>query len=521
MAVVVDQIEARRELVRREQARRSLIAFSEYVFPWYHAAAHHDLAAEYLEQVETFIRTRGKSGIGRLLILMPPRHGKSQLAARNFPAWVLGRLPDTRVIVTSYGADLAVQHGRAVREILYSQGFQAVFGERSVLEAPVEISVDSRSAQSWDLATPHRGGLLAAGVGGGITGRGAHLFVVDDPFKNREEAESEAHRESVWEWWTSTAYTRLEDGAGVVGMLTRWHGDDWAGRLLKAMANDPKADRWVVLCLPAIWETPSELTEENDWDTFHLQKLRDGVWVDQQDPLMRKPDQALWPAKYNEEDLDRIEANIGDYEFSALYQQTPYAKQGAMFQREWFPIVEHGPEPEKIVKRVRYWDKAGSKSGRGDYAAGVLMTLTVDELVFVEHVARKQCTPGQRDELIQKTTEFDMQRKGKKPEIWHQKDPGSAGLDSAMATNRLLAKIGVRGQFEDVTGDKETRAGPWSGACEGGMVRLVRGGWNEAFIGEHVAFPRGKYDDQVDSGSSAFAKVMGRPGKKEARSYQG
>ena len=519
--VMISQDEARRELARRELARRHLVDFSEYIASsYYRAARHHRLVGEYLELVETYVRTKGETGIGRLLILEPPRHGKSEQASKHFPAWVLGRMPDKRVIITSYNADLASKFSRAARDILEAESYRAVFGDRSSLDAPVEISADSRSVTAWDLAAPHRGGVVAAGVGGGITGTGADLFIVDDPFKNREEAESEANRKRVWDWWTSSAYTRLEDGAAIVGMLTRWHGDDWAGRLLKLMATDPKADRWVVLCLPAIWEPP-EIPEGKSFDEFHRDQLLQGVWVDEKDPLDRAPGEALWPGKYNDEDLERIASNLGPYEFGALYQQSPYPRQGGLFQRDWFTVVDAPPKPEDVVMRIRAWDKAGTKSGTGgDYAVGVRMSITADEMIYVEHVSRDRYTPMRREAEILNCARMDAIRKGPGTLIWHQQDPGDAGLTAAQATNRMLAKHGFTARFETLSGDKEVRAGPWSSALEGGQVFLVRGGWNGAYIEEHVGFPAGKFDDQVDASSFGFGKLVRRP-RKEARSYQG
>jgi len=511
---------ARHELAKRELARRHLVDFSEYIAPYYRASRHHYLAGEYLELVETYIRTKGASGISRLLILEPPRHGKSEQASRHFPAWVLGRMPDTRVIVTSYSGDLATKFSRATRDIVDSDRYRAVFGGLSSVDAPVELSKDSRSVQAWDLAAPHRGGLLAAGVGGGIVGSGANLFVVDDPFKNREEAESDAHREKVWDWWTSSAYTRLEDHAAVVGMLTRWHGDDWAGRLLKMMATDPKADQWVVLCLPAIWEPPV-VPDDKDFEAYQREQLLEGVWVDKDDPLGRQPGEALWPDKYSLEDLERIAANLGPYDNAALYQQTPYLRSGSMFKREDFLILETPPKPEEIVMRVRAWDKAGTKKGTGgDYAVGVRMSLTVDDQVVVEHVSRGQYTPMGREKEILKCAKMDAQLNGPRTIIWHQQDPGDAGLTAAQMTNRMLAKHGHTAHFEPMSGDKVVRAGPWSSAVEGGQVRLVRAGWNQAYIDEHVAFPKGKYDDQVDPSAHGYSKLQGRP-KKAVKSYQG
>jgi len=199
---VVRAEEARRELARRELARRHVVDFSEYMAPWYKAARNHRLVAGVLEEVERYVPTEGAEGIGRVLIFAPPRHGKSPQASRVFPAWLLGRLPNSRVILTSYGADLANRNSKAVRDLVMDVRYQAVFGDKAARggEAPVMVASDSRSVEAWDLATPHRGGVKAAGVGGAITGLGANLLIVDDPFKNREEAESEAQRDRVWDW---------------------------------------------------------------------------------------------------------------------------------------------------------------------------------------------------------------------------------------------------------------------------------------------------------------------------------
>lgn len=251
-------VEAKRERARREKARRDFTAFSEYVAaPWYRAARHQRVVAEALTQVARYIETKGREGIGRLMVFEPPRHGKTEQCAQLFPAWVLGRMPDTRVILTAYGAGLAQKSSRAVRGYLTSQRYATVFGELSARETPIQLSDDSRAVTDWDLAEPHRGGVMAAGIGGGITGHGAHLFIIDDPFKNRDEAESEAYREKVLEWYSSSAYTRLEDGGAIIIIHTRWHPDDLAGQLLKRMASGGEySDRWIVIDLPALaWGT--------------------------------------------------------------------------------------------------------------------------------------------------------------------------------------------------------------------------------------------------------------------------
>lgn len=527
-AVMARPEEAMQERALREKARRHLVDFCSYVSPWYRAAKHHRLIGEYLELVETHIRTGGKTGIGRLMILMPPRHGKTELVSKHFPAWVMGRNPDKRVIMCSYGADLAVDNSRAVRNMVDGMKYRAVFGDlastnranetNAETNAPVALSSDSRSVEAWGLAAPNRGGMTAAGVGGAITGKGAHLLIVDDPVKNRDEAESETSRQRVWDWWTSTAYTRLEEGSAIILIQTRWHGDDLAGRLLSAMANEPKADQWVVLCLMGKWESTNNTNstnEETNWEKYFLEQLGMGVYEEREDPLGRRREgEALWPEKYDEEDLARIESNIGPYDFQALYQQRPFARQGRMFQREWLTVVDDPPPSNAIVDRVRFWDKAGTEGG-GAFTCGVLMCRTDEGMIYVEHVERGQWETYERDERIVQTGQSDRQRHGPTTIIWHEREPGSAGEDSAKALAAKLARAGLTSYFELPTGSKEVRAGPWSSACMAGIVRLVKGGWNKAFIEEHVSFPKGKYKDQVDASSGAYGKVgvLGLDGK--------
>jgi len=512
-----------KELYGRELARRNLVDFSTYVaYPRWTSTAHHRAASRLLEQVETYIRTGGKEGIGRLLIMMPPRHGKTLQCSQHFPAWLLGKQPDSKIILTSYGEGLATGNSRAVRDMINSDRYRAVFGSMSCVDTPVELSTDSRSVASWDLAAPNRGGLIAASVGSGITGFGAHLLVVDDPFKDRVDVESQSSRDRVWGWWTSTAYTRLESGGAVVGSLTHWNGDDWAGRLIKAMVNNPEADQWHILCLQAIYEPCNYDRDKETFEDFKLRMMREGIFVQLEDPLGRRPGTALWPNKYPAKKLMQYKINVGPYDWESLYQQRPYSREGNLFKRDWFTVVETPPKPEDIIARVRYWDKAGSKSGKGDYSVGVLMCLTRDDVYYVEHVARIMGTPGDRDHLMQDTGKIDMQRAGIKPVIWHEQDPGSAGLDSAQATNRMFAKLGITAYFEQVSGSKPSRAGPWSTQCQAGNVRLVRGAWNDPYIEVHLRFGSTKSltDDDVDASSGAYSKLS-RPRLKEPSSWQG
>lgn len=210
-----------------------LIPFVESTFPDFVTSHHHRFIAEKLEAVES-----GK--IDRLAIFCPPRHSKSELASRRFPAWYLGRHPDHQVICCSYGDELAMDFGRNVRDIVEGQEYSSLFPGTS-------IRADSRSAERWQ--TDQGGVYVSAGVGSGITGRGAHIALVDDPVKNREEADSETHRRRVWNWFTNVLYTRLMPGGAVILIMTRWHEDDLAGRLLEA--ESAGGDQWEVVNLPA------------------------------------------------------------------------------------------------------------------------------------------------------------------------------------------------------------------------------------------------------------------------------
>lgn len=501
--------QAKREIARRELAAVSFLDFCRYVDPRFIAAAHVRHIAQKLEQVARYIESGGQEGIGRLMILMPPRHGKTELASIKFPAWLLGRLPDSRVILTSYSAALASRSSRSMRDLVLSDRYQAVFGTRSSMDAPRMLSADSRSVTTWDLAQPHQGGVVAAGIGGSITGMGATLLVVDDPFKDRSEAERQTARDEVDDWYRSTGYTRLEAAGAVIVFHTRWHPDDLAGRLIRKMAMDKDADQWDIVSLPAL--------AEDSYPSVEKQRMMmlDGVFMPLSDPLGRKAGEALWSARFNRDWLLSKKVNSGSYEFLSLYQQQPYSREGNFFRREWFGTVDDGPGERvvqrildngvRLVCRVRLWDKAASTDG--DFSSGALVSLGMDGIFYIEHIARGQWTTGKRDAKMVEIGKNDYQRFGAIT-IWHQQDPGSAGVDSAVATNDLLSEAGLYARFEPVSGDKTVRAGVLSSKAEAGRVRLVRGEWNEAFIEECAAFPKGRNDDQVDSVSSALAKLM-------------
>ncbi|QLJ06728.1 terminase, large subunit (plasmid) [Streptomyces sp. NEAU-sy36] len=235
----------------------------------------------------------------QVMITCPPRHGKSQRASRWGPLWYLRRNPTARVMLASYGAELADDHGRWVRDQL--RAYAPTLG--------VRLHPGSHAANRFDLEAPRsssiRGGMVTAGVGGSLTGKGFSLGVIDDPFKGSDDANSPAQRERVWNWYQSVFYTRRAPGASLILINTRWHEDDLSGRIL---ATEP--ENWTLIDLPAL-------------------ALSD------QDPLGRKPGQALWPEQYDEEELARTRRAVGERVWWALYQQQPRPLEGGVWQWAW------------------------------------------------------------------------------------------------------------------------------------------------------------------------------------------
>jgi hypothetical protein len=306
---------ANRRAAKEEKARRvlraSLTRFKRWIFSNYIDAAHLALLDAHLEQVTRFVETGGAEGIGRLIIEMPPRHGKTKTVSHAYPTWHLGRNPDHRIMLASYGASLARKNSRAARNLIRSAKYQAVF-------PGIVLARDSKSLETWSLEE-HEGGADAFGVAGAATGKGAHILVIDDPIKNREQAESDTYREKLWDAFSDDLSTRLEPGGAIIVMNTRWHIDDLTGRILKH-----EGEQWVRLSLPA-------LAEEDD-------------------PLGREFGEALWEQRYPRAKLEERRARNA-YGFASLYQQRPIPREGGLFK---FADIERGrmgraPEFARIV----------------------------------------------------------------------------------------------------------------------------------------------------------------------------
>jgi predicted phage terminase large subunit-like protein len=393
----------------------------------------------------------GKDGCRRLMVCMPPRHGKSEYISKYLPSWYLGKHPSKRVILTSYEASFAASWGRKARNLLEEHGhaFQQ------------EVANSPSAADNWNISG-HDGGMSTAGAGGAITGKGAHLAIIDDPIKNSEEAASEVIRNKIWEWYQSTLYTRLEPDGVLILVQTRWHEDDLAGRLIK-QARSGDGEPWRILNLPAI----------------------------------REEGKALWPERFSIEDLMRIKKTVGDYTWESLYQGNPTPREGSFFKVNRFNFAESQPFN---LKCVRAWDLAATE-GDGDYSAGVKIGEDSEGRIFICDVQRGQWATDDRDRWIKFTAGTD----GRQCQIRFAQDPGQAGKSQALQLVRMLAGYPVKTNV--VSGDKETRADGFSSQVNGGNVWIVKGDWNQKYIEELRQFPRGKHDDQVDASSDAFNEL--------------
>ena len=397
----------------------------------------------------------------RLMVFMPPRHGKSEFISRYFTAWYLGTFPDRRVILTSYEADFAAQWGRRAREIVEEHG------KLSFIEK-IEVMPDSSAASRWDIKG-HSGGMVTAGVGGPITGKGGHLVIIDDPVKNAEQASSKTYRDKAWEWYQSTLYTRLEPDGALILIMTRWNEGDLAGKILEDMQNG--GEPWEIVNLPAVAEGP--------------------------DAIGRIEGAPLWPERFGREDLERIRRTVGSYHWAALYQQRPTPQEGGMFRRHWFEIVDAYPRGCRTVRR---WDLAASVQ-KGDWTSGLKLGV-MDGIFYAIDLRHVRENPRGVETLVRHTADEDSIS----TMIRMEQEPGSSGVNTI---DNYARRILVGYNFKGVpsTGPKEVRAQPVSAAAEAGNVKLVRGPWNAVFLDEVTMFPNGDNDDIVDVLSGAFTDL--------------
>ncbi len=426
-------------------------AFCAAVDPMYESAPHTVALCERLDALAS-------GEIDKLAIFMPPRCGKTYHAAERFPAYFLGQNPTAQVITTSYTIDRAVRSSRRVRSIIR---------ERELWPWPeIDLSSDSTAVETWET---RQGGILkAAGVGGSITGFGAHLLAIDDPIKDRAEADSGPNRDRQWVWYTEVARTRLMRGGRQLIMLTRWHEDDLAGRIL----NSPGASEWTVLSLP--------------W------------FAEEGDALGRAVGEPLWANGPSVPSVEKGE--ISSRAWAALYQQRPTLEVGNLFQREWFQYRAEMPASFRAV--VQTIDSAWKTGVANDYS--VIATWGFDGLRY--HVI---------DVWREKVEYPDLERIALQAYEWYR--PGVVIIEDAASGTALIQafkRTSIPVIAVPALGSKVSRAESVTPLFESGKVVLPPSApWIDDFIEEHITFPHGKHDDQVDTTTMALSRLSNEDGR--------
>lgn len=471
---LTEQEKAQQEVYKRELAKRHLLAFIMRYEPNYLAGWFHKMLCEKLMQfLEDVIA--GKSP--RLMITVPPRHGKSMVASQYFPAWALGNHPHLEFINTSYAQSLQMDFSRKIQELVRSPDYGLLFGGLKIMK-------NNEAVERWGLANNENirtgGGVLAAGVGGPITGRGAHILLIDDPVKNREEAESVTVREAAKSWYSSTAYTRLAPGAGVLVIQTRWHDDDLAGWLLSEMREAEKeakedgewpedADKWEILDFPAI--------------ATHDEKYR------------RRGD-ALHEDRYPLPALRKIKKTLAPRDWAALYQQNPQVEEGAYFNKNM--IRYYRSNPPKYMDIYAAGDLAISKKEQADYT--VFMVAGVDEHENIYILDEYRGRGWDADKIID--VMFEIHRKWKPRRFGLEKGHISMTMDSHLERRKKEEKLYdlVVEELPPGKADKELRARSIQGLMSLGKVFWPEGAlWVDDHLNELLRFPNGVKDDRVDA----------------------
>lgn len=452
-------------LLQAELARRQLLPFILYTHPDYRPNWHHVRVAHELDGVLA-------GTTKRLMLFMPPQHGKSELASRYLVPLALGQNPDLPVVFGTYNADRATEVSRDVQRIIMSPAYRTLFPRTRLARGS---STESEIRQAAKFTVVGRQGIYqAAGVGQGISGKSMLLGIVDDPIAGRAAAESETERKRLWDWYVAEFTGRqMTDEARIVVIQTRWHEDDLAGRLLRLAKEHPASTQWRVVSFPAIceMETPG-------------------------DP--RKVGEALWPSRFSAKALEDERILKGTYDWSALYQQRPVPPGGAMAQRAWFKV---GPPRGAVRRRCRCWDLAGTKPTPGrdpDWTVGAKLAEHLDGTWTVEHVVRVRTTAREVDVLLKQTAVAD----GAQVLIREWQDPGAAGKAVIEAHRTLLAGYDY-GPMPS-SGEKSLRWRPFFVQAEAGNVWLVEGSWNQDWLDEMSLVPYAIHDDQADAVAGAF-----------------
>lgn len=450
-------LDALSELADRELCRRRLLPYIMKSNPRYHPGWVHKDVCLRLERFEKEV-VAGNSP--RLMITFPPRHGKSEIASRTFPTWFLGRNPAMDVIACSHGASLAESFSRKARDLAMTDMHKSVFPE-------MQVDPKAQGIKNW--MTLQGGGYLPAGVDGPIVGRGFNVGIIDDVHKSWKEADSENIRDDIWAWYTGVFYNRAAPGAGIILIMTRWHHDDLAGRLLEDQQHG--GDKWELVEYPAIAV---------------------------EDEPYRKKGEALHPERYDLVALERTKRVSGPRAWQALFQQKPTADEGDYFTLNMIRYYKSADLPDRSTLRYyTAWDLAVATKQGNDWSVGLTVAIDPSENLWVVDLFRKRVDASELVEEILDTWE-----------LWRSDLTGieegvikhSIGpfLDQRIKERRTHSFNYIPLKVGRV--DKVARARSIQGRMRQGRVFIPEdAGFTPDFVNELLQFPNAKHDDQVDA----------------------
>lgn len=477
--------EAERELARRELMRRRLIYYitqfrSDYKAGW----VHQDIC----RRLERFMEQVAHGESPRLMLFMPPRHGKSTIVSDEFESWVLGHHPSWEIISASYAVSLPIGFSRRIRDRIDGKDYQAVFPR-------TKLRSDSRGVEEW--LTTEGGRFRAAGVEGGITGTGCHILSIDDPIKDYQEAQSETVRDNAYNWYTTTARTRLAPGGGILITQTRWHDGDLAGRLLtdrdaliEAGIPHDELDAWEVVSYPALAEADEYLYPDGS------------IKVGPQEPpadarLLRRAGEALHPERYSARELRTIRNTTPKPQWNALYQQNPVPDTGEFFTTEMFRYYPGLTGVHDEFAFFSAWDLAIGLRSQNDWTVGVVGALHENGSLYVVDLVRARLNTFDIVNAV-----IGMGRKWPEMQLVGLEDGQiyktmAPLLEKAM--HQAKSSFALDNRLKPTT-DKMMRARPLQQRMQMGQLLLPMGQpWTDKVQQELLRFPTGVHDDIVDA----------------------
>ena len=450
---LLDALEAKTQLTKRQN---TFLDFVNHVYPGYKVGAHHEKLAKIFEEI-----AQGKKK--RVIVNIAPRHGKSELISYLAPAWFLGKYPHKKIIMASHTADLAVNFGRRVRNLVGSDPYKDIF-------PGVELQADSKSASRW--GTNYNGEYFAIGVGGALAGRGADLFIIDDP---HSEQDAKLGKPEVflpaWEWFQSGPIQRLMPGGAIIVVMTRWSKLDLTGQIINQMVKNDEVDEWEVVEFPAIIEDKGG------------------------------NEASLWPEFWPLEELQSKKAALDIRYWNAQYLQNPTSEEGALIKRDWWQIwEEENPPPCEFI--IMTLDAAQEKNNRSDYNAlttwGVFFNEEVDNynIILLNAVKERLEFPELKELCLEEYREWEPDSF-----IVEKKSNGAALYQE-------FRRMGIPvGEFTPGKGqDKISRVNAVSDLFRSGIVWAPDKRWAKEVIEECNDFPSGANDDLVDSTTLALAR---------------